>query len=162
MSAADKDKLDNIEAEANVNKIESIKLNSSTLDIADDKSVNIDLSNYPTTSDMKDAINSTASQMQIKLVAGDNITISGNTISATDTTYNVATVSADGLMSANDKIAVNGMFDEIVPFYGIKSIESASISDDTFSLDGTRDPDDPESTSLSSGTSYVIYNDTTS
>jgi len=55
MSAADKDKLDNIEAEANVNKIESIKLNSSTLDIADDKSVNIDLSNYPTTSDMKEA-----------------------------------------------------------------------------------------------------------
>lgn len=40
---------------------------------------------------------------QDKLTAGTNITISGNTISAKDTAYSVATQSANGLMSATDK-----------------------------------------------------------
>ena len=40
---------------------------------------------------------------QDTLTAGANITISNNTINATDTTYSTATTSADGLMSASDK-----------------------------------------------------------
>lgn len=46
---------------------------------------------------------------QDKLTAGSNITITGTTISATDTTYSVATQSANGLMSSGDKTKLDGI-----------------------------------------------------
>ena len=46
---------------------------------------------------------------QDKLTAGTNITISDSTISAKDTTYNDATQSAHGLMTAADKKKLDGM-----------------------------------------------------
>lgn len=46
---------------------------------------------------------------QDKLTAGTNITISGSTISAKDTTYSDATQSAHGLMTAADKKKLDGM-----------------------------------------------------
>ena len=46
---------------------------------------------------------------QDKLTAGTNITISGTTISAKDTTYDVATQSANGLMSSADKTKLDGV-----------------------------------------------------
>lgn len=46
---------------------------------------------------------------QDKLTAGANITISGNTISAKDTTYGNASASAAGLMSAEDKTSLDSM-----------------------------------------------------
>ena len=46
---------------------------------------------------------------QNALTAGNNISISDNTISATDTTYNDATTSASGLMSSDDKTKLNGI-----------------------------------------------------
>lgn len=46
---------------------------------------------------------------QDKLTAGTNITISGNTISAKDTTYSDATQSTHGLMTAADKKKLDGM-----------------------------------------------------
>ncbi len=46
---------------------------------------------------------------QDKLTAGTNITINGNTINAKDTTYNDATQSAHGLMTAADKKKLDGM-----------------------------------------------------
>ena len=46
---------------------------------------------------------------QNTLTAGTNITISGTTISAKDTTYDVATASADGLMSSSDKSKLDGI-----------------------------------------------------
>ena len=46
---------------------------------------------------------------QNKLTAGTNITISGATISAKDTTYSAATTTAAGLMSATDKTKLNGI-----------------------------------------------------
>ena len=49
------------------------------------------------------------SEKQDKLTAGANITISGNTISAKDTTYGNASASAAGLMSAADKKKLDGM-----------------------------------------------------
>ena len=49
------------------------------------------------------------SEKQDKLTAGTNITISGNTISAKDTTYGNASASAAGLMSAADKKKLDGM-----------------------------------------------------
>ena len=52
---------------------------------------------------------STWSGKQDTLTAGDNITISGNTISATDTTYDDATTSASGLMSSTDKTKLDGI-----------------------------------------------------
>lgn len=52
---------------------------------------------------------STWSGKQDALTAGDNITISGTTISATDTTYDDATTSASGLMSAADKTKLDGI-----------------------------------------------------
>lgn len=46
---------------------------------------------------------------QDKLTAGTNITIDGTTISAKDTTYDVATQSANGLMSSTDKTKLDGV-----------------------------------------------------
>ena len=46
---------------------------------------------------------------QDKLGAGPNITIINNTISAKDTTYDVATQSANGLMSSTDKTKLDGV-----------------------------------------------------
>jgi microcystin-dependent protein len=46
---------------------------------------------------------------QVKLTAGANVTIDGETISAKDTTYSEATASAAGLMSAADKAALDGI-----------------------------------------------------
>lgn len=43
------------------------------------------------------------------LTAGNNISITNNVISATDTTYLDATTSASGLMSASDKTKLNGI-----------------------------------------------------
>lgn len=58
-----------------------------------------DLANKPTIPDI--------SGKQDKLTAGANITLSGNTISAKDTTYSNATTSKPGLMSATDKTNLN-------------------------------------------------------
>lgn len=52
---------------------------------------------------------SALSGKQDKLTAGTNITISGTTISAKDTTYGVATASANGLMSSTDKAKLDGI-----------------------------------------------------
>jgi hypothetical protein len=49
------------------------------------------------------------SEKQDKLTAGTNITISGNTISAKDTTYGNASASVAGLMSAEDKTSLDSM-----------------------------------------------------
>lgn len=60
-----------------------------------------DLANKPTIPDV--------SGKQDKLTAGTNITISGNTISAKDTTYGNASASVAGLMSAADKTKLDGI-----------------------------------------------------
>ena len=54
-------------------------------------------------------INANVAKKQDKLTAGANITISGTTISAKDTTYSVATTSTNGLMSKDDKKKLNGI-----------------------------------------------------
>lgn len=59
---------------------------------------------FALTSDIPDI-----SGKQDKLTAGTNITISGNTISAKDTTYSDATQSTHGLMTAADKKKLDGM-----------------------------------------------------
>lgn len=55
------------------------------------------------------ATKSEVNAKQDKLTAGTNITISGSTISAKDTTYSVATQSANGLMSSTDKTKLDGI-----------------------------------------------------
>lgn len=54
-------------------------------------------------------INANVAKKQDKLTAGTNITISGTTISAKDTTYDAATTSTNGLMSKDDKKKLDGM-----------------------------------------------------
>lgn len=54
-------------------------------------------------------INANVAKKQDKLTAGTNITISGTTISSKDTTYNAATTTTAGLMSAADKTKLNGI-----------------------------------------------------
>ena len=54
-------------------------------------------------------INANVAKKQNTLTAGANITISGTTISATDTTYDAATTTKAGLMSAADKTKLNGI-----------------------------------------------------
>lgn len=60
-----------------------------------------DLANKPTIPDI--------SGKQDKLTAGANVTISGNTISAKDTTYSNVSTTAAGLMTAADKKKLDGM-----------------------------------------------------
>ena len=84
-----KNKLNGIEDSADVNVIEQVKVNGTAL-TPTNKSVNIDISGK-----------------QDALTAGANITISNGTISATDTTYNPATTSANGLMSSTDKTKID-------------------------------------------------------
>lgn len=56
---------------------------------------------------------------QDKLTAGTNITISGSTISAKDTTYSNATQSSHGLMTAADKKKLDGMdLSQYLPLHG--------------------------------------------
>ena len=70
-----------------------------------------DLSDKPTIPDV--------SGKQDKLTAGTNITISGSTISAKDTTYSDATQSAHGLMTAVDKKKLDGMdLSKYLPLHG--------------------------------------------
>lgn len=66
----------------------------------------IDLSNYYN----KTETDALLDDKQDALTAGENITIAQDgTISATDTTYNDATTSASGLMSAADKTKLDGL-----------------------------------------------------
>jgi len=58
---------------------------------------------------IESVIDNKVSGKQDTLTAGDNITISGTTISAKDTTYSAATTSAAGLMSASDKMKLDGV-----------------------------------------------------
>lgn len=57
----------------------------------------------------KDTIDAALAEKQATLTAGENISITDLTISATDTTYSVATTSAPGLMSAADKAKLDGI-----------------------------------------------------
>ena len=64
---------------------------------------------------------------QDKLTAGDNITITDNTISATNTTYNIATTTSNGLMSSNDKTLLNNLsqtsaFEHKIGTYGTNDL----------------------------------------
>lgn len=68
-----------------------------------------DLSDDSTHRLVTDTEKNTWNDKQDALTAGSNITISGGTISATDTTYSDATTSASGLMSSTDKTKLNGI-----------------------------------------------------
>lgn len=52
---------------------------------------------------------STVSATDTTYTAGTNITITGTTISATDTTYSDATTATAGLMSTADKVKLDGL-----------------------------------------------------
>lgn len=66
---------------------------------------------------------------QDKLTAGTNINISNNQISATDTTYGLASESVNGLMSSEDKTKLNGLYNMVY------------ISESAFTALETKDPD---------------------
>lgn len=56
-----------------------------------------------------DVEKSTWSGKQDKLTAGTNVTITGTEISATDTTYELATASDNGLMPSTDKVKIDNI-----------------------------------------------------
>ena len=74
--------------------------------------IGVDVNNLTNYYD-KDTIDAALNEKQDTLTAGDNIsieTVNGElTISATDTTYSAATISAPGLMSAADKAKLDGI-----------------------------------------------------
>ena len=94
-----------------------------------DKSKLDGLSNYNDTT-IKNEISTLKTSKQDKLIAGTNITISNNTISATSTTsttYSTATSSSDGLMSKSDKSKLDNIFNSIYPVGSIyMSVNSTS------------------------------------
>lgn len=146
-TTSEKTKLSNIAEGAQVNVIESIKLNNTALAISN-KSVNIDLSGYVATETSKGLSTNDYTTAEKTKLAGiaenannyflpdatttnkggvtvsDNISVSNGKISITknnvtsalgytppisDTTYSVATTSANGLMSAGDKTKLDGV-----------------------------------------------------
>ena len=98
MSSTDKSKLDGIAAGAQVNVLESVKVNGTALSVSG-KSVNIDLSPYAKSADTIHVADVTASEtnMNLKLRKAAGATPICNV------TFNAATTSAAGLMSAADK-----------------------------------------------------------
>lgn len=98
-----------------------------------DKSKLDGLSNYNDTT-IKNEISTLKTSKQDKLIAGTNITISNNTISATSTTsttYSTATSSSDGLMSKSDKSKLDNLFNSIYPvgsiYMSVKNTNPASL-----------------------------------
>lgn len=57
----------------------------------------------------KDKTDELLATKQNLLTPGENIQISGNTISATDTKYNVASQTANGLLSSADKKKIDAL-----------------------------------------------------
>ena len=99
---------------------------------------------------------------QDKLTAGANITISGNTISAKDTTYGNASASAAGLMSAADKKKLDGMgLSKYLPLAGgtmAGDIDMATNQKDIYIGSHKQTSDHP---SAVAGGSYEVDNDAT-
>lgn len=98
MSAEDKSKLDGIAAGAQVNVLESVKVNGTALSVSE-KSVNIDLSPYAKSADTIHVadVAVTATDMNLKLRKKAGETPICNAV------FHAATTSAAGLMSAADK-----------------------------------------------------------
>lgn len=98
MSSSDKLKLDYIAYGAQVNVLESVKVNGTALSVSG-KSVNIDLSPYAKSADTIHVADVTASEtnMNLKLRKKANDTPICNVV------FNAATTSTAGLMSAADK-----------------------------------------------------------
>ena len=110
----EKTKLAGIEVGAQVNKIESVKVNGTALDITE-KAVNIDLSAYAKTADMNEKVASVAAE-------DGSITIGGT---ATDPTVKVAVAAGED----NALKLVEGGLKVVVPAaaeYSIKKLDAAN------------------------------------
>ena len=103
MSSTDKSKLNAIAAGAQVNVIESVKINGTALSVSG-KSVNIDLSPYAKSADTIHVadVAATETNMNLKLRKAAGATPICNV------TFNAATTGAAGLMSAADKQRLDG------------------------------------------------------
>ena len=111
----EKTKLAGIEAGAQVNKLESVKVNGTALDIDENKAVNIDLSAYAKTADMNKKVASVTAE-------DGSITIGGT---ATDPTVKVAVAAGED----NALKLVEGGLKVVVPDaaeYSIKKLEAAN------------------------------------
>lgn len=97
------EKLDRMSSDAQVNVIESVKVNGTALSVSE-KSVNIDLSPYAKSADTIHVADVTASEtnMNLKLRKAAGATPICNV------TFNAATTGAAGLMSAADKQRLDG------------------------------------------------------
>ena len=132
-TTTEKNKLSGIEAGAEKNVVTSVngQTGSITLDLGTDYT---HPTTHPASMIVEDATHrfvtdtekTTWNNKQNTLTAGTNVSISGNTISATNTTYSVATTSANGLMSAADKRNLDN-----VQVTGIKVITSGSFTTTT-------------------------------
>ena len=132
-TTTEKNKLSGIQAGAEKNVVTSVngQTGSITLDLGTDYT---HPTSHPASMIVEDATHrfvtdtekTTWNNKQNTLTAGTNVSISGNTISATNTTYSVATTSANGLMSSTDKRNLNN-----VQVTGIKVITSGSFTTST-------------------------------
>lgn len=110
-TATEKTKLGNIESGAQVNVIESIKVNGTAV-TPTNKEVDITIPAGDNQTVKAGNVTFGANDV-VEIEAGSNVTVTGNatnkkiTIAATDTTYSAATTSAAGLMPALDSASVS-------------------------------------------------------
>jgi len=111
MSAADKSKLNGIASGAQVNVLEGVKLNNTALTISS-KTVNIPLMSAATASaaGKLGLVPAPGAGKQDAFLRGD-----GTWVVPTNTTYDEATQSVAGLMSADDKAKLDGIAENAKP-----------------------------------------------
>ena len=127
LSPSDKSKLDGIAAGAQVNVIESVKVNGTALGVSG-KSVNIDLSPYAKSADTIHVadVTATATDMNLKMRKAAGETPICNVI------FNAATTSAAGIMSSTDKSKLNA----IAAGAQVNVIESVKVNGTALGVSG--------------------------
>ena len=112
-----------------------------------------------------DAEKSTWNSKQNALTAGSNVTITGDTISAVNTTYGVATASSNGLMASGDKSKLDGIATGANNYSHPASHPASMITESTsqrFVSDSEKSTWNAKQNALTAGTNVTISGNTIS
>ena len=144
MSASDKSKLDGVQAGAQVNPDNATTSAAGLMSAADKTKLNgiatgaeVNQNAFSKVKVGSKTVSAGGKTDTLGLVAGSNVTLTPDatnnnvTIAATDTKYNAATTSAAGLMSASDKIKLDGI--EAIKTIEVTASKSVTIAANSLS-----------------------------